>query len=115
MQTGRPRAAVYTLGCKVNQYESQAIAEALAEAGFEILDFHEKCDIYIINTCTVTAESDRKARQIVRRAWHQNTEAGIFVTGCYAQTQPEAVAKLPGVVYVCGSRNKLSVATKALI
>ena len=114
MKTGRPRAAVYTLGCKVNQYESQAIAEALAEAGFEILDFHEKCDIYIINTCTVTAESDRKARQIVRRAWHQNTEAGIFVTGCYAQTQPEAVAKLPGVVYVCGSRNKLSVVTEAL-
>ena len=111
---GPPKAAVYTLGCKVNQYESQAIAEALVESGFEIADFSERCDVYIINTCTVTAESDRKARQIIRRAWHRNSDAGIFVTGCYAQSQPEEVIKLPGVVYVCGSRNKLSAAAEAL-
>ena len=114
MRIGPPKAAVYTLGCKVNQYESQAIAEALAESGFEISDFIECCDVYIINTCTVTAESDRKARQIIRRAWHRNPDAGIFVTGCYAQSQPEEILKLPGVVYVCGSRNKLSAAAEAL-
>ena len=64
---------IYTLGCKVNQYESEAIAEALEVKGFTVLKHSEKCDIYIINTCTVTAESDRKARQFIRRAVAKNT------------------------------------------
>ena len=79
------RASVYTLGCRVNLYESEAISDSLSKSGFEIVDFSEKCDVYIINTCTVTAESDRKSRQIVRRAYKNNPNAKILVCGCYSQ------------------------------
>lgn len=104
---------IVTLGCKVNQYESEAIAEALVEAGFAVGDPNAPCDAYIVNTCTVTAESDRKARQMIRRAAAESSTAPILVTGCLAQSHPEEVAKLTGVRYVCGSDNKLSV-VKAL-
>ncbi len=107
-------AGIFTLGCKVNQYESEAIAERFAAQGFQILSPSESCDIYIINTCTVTAESDRKARQFIRRAIHQNPNAYILVTGCLSQTQPENVAAIPGVDYICGNANKLSVLDAAL-
>lgn len=100
---------IYTLGCKVNQYESEAIAEALEKRGFTIFNHNDKCDIYIINTCTVTAESDRKARQFIRRAAAKNPEAFIAVTGCLSETRPEEVAKINGVDYVCGNSKKLSV------
>ena len=100
---------IYTLGCKVNQYESEAIAEALEGHGFTILNHNDKCDIYIINTCTVTAESDRKARQFIRRAAAKNQNAFIAVTGCLSETRPEDVAKISGVDYICGNSKKLSV------
>ncbi len=103
---------IATLGCKVNQYESEAIAEALEIRGFEILQSTEECDAYIINTCTVTAESDRKARQMIRRMMSHNPNAIILVCGCYSQVSPDAVAKIDGVDYICGSSNKLSVADK---
>lgn len=113
----QPTAGIYTLGCKVNQYESEAIAECLESNGFLVLPAQELCDVYIINTCTVTAESDRKARQFIRRAIHQNPGARILVTGCFSQTSPEAVAAIPGVDYVCGNADKLSVvkAAKSLL
>ena len=104
---------IYTLGCKVNQYESEAIAEALEADGFGIIDHSEKCDIYVINTCTVTAESDRKARQFIRRAIKNNPEAYIIVTGCLAETQPSEIAKIDGVDYICGNAKKLSVISAA--
>ena len=110
----RPTAGIYTLGCKVNQYESEAIAERLCEAGFSVLSPREKCDVYIINTCTVTAESDRKARQFIRRAIHQNPSAYILVTGCLSQIAPKTVAEIPGVDYVCGNAEKQSVVGVAL-
>ncbi len=103
---------IATLGCKVNQYESEAISEMLETRGFEILQSSEKCDAYIINTCTVTAESDRKARQIIRRMMSHNPNALILVTGCYSQVSPDAVSAISGVDYVCGSSNKLSVVEK---
>ncbi len=107
-----------TLGCKVNQYESEAIAEALEKQNFEIVPFDADADVYIINTCTVTAESDRKACQMIRRAASRGTNAqrkpAILVTGCMAQTQPERAADIEGVTYVCGSRNKLSCVDAAL-
>ncbi len=108
---------IYTLGCKVNQYESEAIAERFAEEGFRIQSPANVCDIYVINTCTVTAESDRKAGQFIRRAIHKNPKAYILVTGCFSQTQPERVAQIAGVDYVCGNAEKLSVvdAAKRLI
>ena len=74
-----PRAAVYTLGCRVNQYESDAVEEELISLGFEVRPFTELCDVYIINTCAVTAESERKSRQIIRRASAANPEAYILV------------------------------------
>lgn len=110
----QPTAGIYTLGCKVNQYESEAIAEKLCEAGFAVLSPQEICDVYIINTCTVTAESDRKARQFIRRAIHQNPSAYILVTGCFSQISPDVVAAIPGVDYVCGNAEKQSVVSAAL-
>ncbi len=105
---------IYTLGCKVNQYESEAIAEAFASKGFAVASPSSVCDVYVINTCTVTAESDRKARQFIRRAIHNNPTAFILVTGCMAQTSAEQIASIAGVDYVCGNANKLSVVEEAL-
>lgn len=114
MQKTNHTAAIFTLGCKVNQYESEAIAEALASHGFDILPHTEVCDVYIINTCTVTAESDRKACQFIRRAVKQNPSARILVTGCLSQVDPQRIAEIDGVDYVCGNSNKLSVCDTAL-
>ncbi len=108
----KKKVAVITLGCKVNQYESEAISEGLVKSGYEIAKEDEKCFAYIINTCTVTAESDRKARQMIRRAVSKNPDAYILVAGCYSQTNPDAVAAISGVDYICGSSNKLSVIKK---
>ena len=106
-------AGIYTLGCKVNQYESQAIAEELERKGFSILPPAQVCDVYIINTCTVTAESDRKARQFIRRAIGKNADAYVIVTGCMAQTVAEAVARIEGVDAVIGNTDKLRAAELA--
>ncbi len=113
IQNGAPTAAVYTLGCRLNQYESTAIEETLAARGFLILPFTEKCDVYIINTCAVTEESEKKSRKTVRRAHSENPDAFVIVTGCSSQVHSEVVAKIPGVSYVCGNRNKLSAADAA--
>lgn len=104
--------AIATLGCKVNQYESEAIAEALEAVGWEIKGINEVCSAYVINTCTVTAESDRKARQTIRRMMSKNPHAYVLVTGCYSQTNPSAVSAISGVDYICGSANKLSIIEK---
>ena len=103
---------IYTLGCKVNQYESEAIAEYLEANGISILPLPAFCDAYIINTCTVTAESDRKARQFIRRAIMKNPNAYIVVTGCLAQSSPEDIAKINGVDFICGNGEKLLAAKK---
>ena len=103
---------ICTLGCKVNQYESEAIAEALTEKGFKIASCVGICDAYVINTCTVTAESDRKARQTIRRMISKNPEAYILVTGCYSQVSPEDISRIEGVDYICGSSNKMTVVQK---
>ena len=107
-------ACIYTLGCKVNQYESEAIAEHLEKNGISVLSSSSICDAYIINTCTVTAESDRKARQFIRRAISKNKNAYIIVTGCFAQSSPEDIAKIDGVDFICGNTEKL-IAAKKLI
>ena len=105
---------IITLGCKVNQYESEAIAEAFQARGFTIHAPTEPCDVYVINTCTVTAESDRKARQMIRRAAAQAPDAFILVTGCFSQSHPTDTAKIEGVDYICGNDNKLSVVDAAV-
>ncbi len=100
---------IYTLGCKVNQYESEAIAEGLASHGFSVVPFSQVCDAYIINTCTVTAESDRKTRQLIRRAIKTNPAAYIIVTGCMAEVFSDKLSKIAGVDYICGNGRKLQV------
>ncbi len=109
----KPTVALYTLGCKVNQYESEAISEELCRRGFILRAPSEMCDAYIINTCTVTAESDRKARQFIRRAISKNPDAYIIVTGCMAQTAAEEVAKIEGVDAIIGNTDKLLCASRA--
>ncbi|MBQ7338517.1 MAG: tRNA (N(6)-L-threonylcarbamoyladenosine(37)-C(2))-methylthiotransferase MtaB [Clostridia bacterium] len=105
---------IYTLGCKVNQYESEAIAELLCAQGLDAHPAHpsEICDAYIINTCTVTAESDRKARQFIRRALSHNAAAYIVVTGCLAQTNAQSICSIAGVDAVVGNRDKLTVVSE---
>ena len=100
------KAALYTLGCKVNQYETEALAQLFREQGYDIVDFSEKADVYVINTCTVTHLSDRKSRQMIRRAKKTNSEAKIAVMGCYAQMAPEEVKKIPGVNIITGVKNR---------
>ena len=104
-----PTFAILTLGCKVNQYESEAITEALEAKGFTWRPSHEACDLYILNTCTVTAESDRKSRQMVRRLIQKNSDAVVIVTGCSAQGNAGAFAAIEGVSAVVGNRDKLRV------
>lgn len=107
-------AAILTLGCKVNQYESEAMAEALARANFTVRPPDEVCDVYIINSCTVTAESDRKSRQAVRRLIKQNPNAVVIVTGCSAETGTRLMADISGVDAVVGNRDKLKAVHYAL-
>lgn len=96
----------YTLGCKVNQYETQMLKERFSDAGYKIAGEEEFADIYIINTCTVTNLSDRKSRQYIRRMKKLNPDAVIAVTGCYAQTDPDAAAEIEGVCVVAGTNEK---------
>ncbi len=88
------RIAICTLGCKVNQYETQAIERELLHRGHTLVDFEDEADAYIVNTCSVTAISDKKSRQMLRRAKSRNPEAVIAACGCYAQTHPDDVAAL---------------------
>ena len=106
------RVAVYTLGCKVNQYESQALAELLAEKG--VLPVERGADACIVNTCAVTAESERKARQTVRRAIRENPGAYILVTGCAAQDEASPFENIPGVDFISGNRDKKALAAHIL-
>ncbi|MFR1050152.1 MAG: tRNA (N(6)-L-threonylcarbamoyladenosine(37)-C(2))-methylthiotransferase MtaB [Lachnospirales bacterium] len=100
------KIAIYTLGCKVNQYETQAIETELTLRGHALVPFEGPADAYIINTCTVTAVSDHKSRQAIRRCRKYNPAAVVGVCGCYAQTDPQAVAAL-GVDLVSGTAGRL--------
>lgn len=102
----KPKVALCTLGCKVNQNDSDAMLSSLIKAGYQEVSFGEKADVYIINTCTVTHLADRKSRQMIRRALKVNPKAVIAVTGCYAQTSPEDVLDLPGVKLVIGTKDR---------
>lgn len=100
------KIAFYTLGCKVNQYETEAMSELFEKNGYQICDFDDFADIYVINTCTVTGMSDRKSRQIIRRAKKMNENAYIIVTGCYAQVAKDEVAKIEGVNLILGAKER---------
>jgi len=106
--TGK-KAAFYTLGCKLNFSETSSIARHFEDAGFERIDFSEQADVVVINSCSVTAEGDKKTRNIIRQAVHRNPDSMIVVTGCYAQLQPEAIQKIEGVDLIIGSSEKMSI------
>ena len=97
--------AFYTLGCKTNQYETQAMEQLLARQGHEIGSFDEPCDGYVINTCSVTAVADKKNRAVIRRCRREHPDAVIAVCGCYSQHDPQASQKL-GVDVIGGSADR---------
>ncbi|NLX71361.1 MAG: tRNA (N(6)-L-threonylcarbamoyladenosine(37)-C(2))-methylthiotransferase MtaB [Clostridiales bacterium] len=96
----------YTLGCKVNQYDTQAMIEQFKARGYRIVDFNQKADIYVINTCTVTNLADRKSRQMIRKAHRANSDALIAVVGCFAQRAANEAIKIPGVKLVLGTQHR---------
>ena len=101
-----PKVAVHTLGCKVNQYESQKIAEDFRSRGFELVKFSDEADIYVVNTCTVTQTADSKSRQAARSAISRNPKAAVVLTGCYAETSPDEVSGIEGATLVIGNAGK---------
>ncbi|HPV02499.1 MAG TPA: tRNA (N(6)-L-threonylcarbamoyladenosine(37)-C(2))-methylthiotransferase MtaB [Clostridiales bacterium] len=100
------KAAFYTLGCKVNQYETEAMAEAFEKAGYAVVDFEEAADVYVINTCTVTGLSSRKSRQAIRRAKQRNRNAVVVAVGCYPQTAKEEVESMSEVDIIVGTAER---------
>jgi threonylcarbamoyladenosine tRNA methylthiotransferase MtaB len=101
------KVAVATLGCKVNQYESAGLLEALEDRGFSIVPFTAAADCYIVNTCTVTGRSDYQSRQLIRRASRNNPGAAIIVTGCYARIAPDEIRTIPGVTLVMEAKEAI--------
>lgn len=106
-QYGRKKiVSIFTLGCKVNQYETEAMQELFINDGYEVVANNEKADVYVINTCTVTATGDKKSRQFIRRSKRLNPDALIAVVGCYSQISPEEVEAIEGVNLVLGTNNR---------
>jgi len=100
------KVALHTLGCKLNFSETSSIGMQFLERKFEVVNFQEEADVYVLNTCSVTESAERECRQIIRRALRQNPEAFVIVTGCYAQLRPEEIAQIDGVDAVLGSSEK---------
>lgn len=100
------KVAFQTLGCRVNVYDSEAMIEMFKKDGYELVDFNEPADVYVINTCTVTNMGDKKSRQYISRAKRTNKDAVVAVVGCYSQVSKEDVMEIPGVDVILGSRNK---------
>ena len=109
MKYSGKKASFYTLGCKLNFSETSSIARRFGDFGFERVEFEEKADVVVINSCSVTAEGDKKTRNIIRQAIRKNPEAMVVVTGCYAQLQPETIQKIEGVDLIVGSSEKLNI------
>ncbi len=103
------KVALHTLGCKLNFSETSTIGNEFLLKGFEIVDFKEKADVYVFNTCTVTQNAERECRQLVRRALRSNPQAYVIVTGCYAQLRPEQITAIEGVDAVLGSSEKFQI------
>jgi threonylcarbamoyladenosine tRNA methylthiotransferase MtaB len=109
MEYSGKKASFYTLGCKLNFSETSSIARRFEELGFERVEFTKNADTVVINSCSVTAEGDKKTRNIIRQAVRKNPDALIIVTGCYAQLQPETIQKIDGVDLIIGSSEKQNI------
>ena len=103
----RPTCRLHTLGCRVNQYETQQIEDALVRAGYRVAATGERVDLAVVNTCTVTAESDAKGRKLIRQIARRNPNVRTIVTGCYATREPHTLAELPGVAEVVADKREL--------
>ena len=103
------RVAFHTLGCKLNFSESSAIARQFIEGGFQRVDFGQTAEVYVINTCSVTEQANKKCRRFIRQALKQNTSAYIIIVGCYAQLKPHEIAEIPGVDMVLGAGDKFRI------
>lgn len=103
------KVAYYTLGCKLNFSETSTIARQLNEAGYARVDFDDRPDIFVINTCSVTENANRKCRQIVTKAKKVNPDASVIIIGCYAQLKPEELSNIPGVSLVLGANEKFNI------
>jgi len=101
--------AFYTLGCKLNFSETSTIARNFENEGFKRVDFEETADIYVINTCSVTDNADKRFKSIVKNALKKNSEAFLIAVGCYAQLKPEELAAVDGVDLVLGATEKFNV------
>ena len=104
-----PKAAFLTLGCKVNQFETETMEGLFLQRGYELVPFTETADVYVINTCSVTSLSDKKSRQMIRRALRQNPRAILAAVGCYAQAAPDEVSALEGIRVVLGTRDRAKI------
>ena len=104
-----PKAALTTLGCKVNQFETETMEGLFRQRGYTIVPFDEMADVYVINTCSVTSLGERKSRQLIRRARRLNERAVIAVTGCYAQVSPEEIRAIEGVRVVLGTKERVGI------
>ena len=100
------KIAFYTLGCKVNQYESSEMVEGFRRRGYEIVSADEPSDVYIVNSCSVTRLADRKSRQYIRRMKRQNPDALVVIMGCYPQTNPDEVSRIEEADIVMGTSDK---------
>ena len=100
------KAALHNLGCKVNAYETEAMQQILEQAGYEIVPFHERADVYVINTCSVTNMADRKSRQMLHKAKKTNPEAIVIAAGCYVQTKEDEAALDESIDIVIGNNKK---------
>lgn len=103
------KAAFYTLGCKVNQYETNGMIQEFMKAGYEIVEFDQIADVYIVNTCTVTNMADRKSRQMLRRVKELNSNAVLVAVGCYAQVAKEELEKISEIDLILGTNEKKNV------
>ena len=102
----------YTLGCKVNQYDTQNIREQFIRAGFKELDNHKPADIYLINTCTVTQRADSESLNFIRRAKRENPQAKIIVTGCLAELDADKITKIKGVDLIVKNKDKDKISSR---
>ena len=103
------KVAFITLGCKVNQYETNAMSQKFIESGYQLVEHTEEADIYIVNTCTVTNMSDRKSRQMLRKMKEQNPKAIVIAVGCYAQVGRQELEKIPEIDFVLGNHEKVNI------
>ena len=107
------KAAFYTLGCKVNQYETEAVIDIFIDNGYQVVDFSEKADVYIVNSCTVTNEAARKTRQMARRAKRSSPDSIVAIVGCYTQAFPDEVSEIEEIDFIMGSNSKAEILKKA--